>query len=124
MVSNQSRNRKEKIEFREQLEEFLNPPPVEPDFEDVDWLDSGYSDGGYDDPIEDYYDSEWSGDNWQEDDWLDDEPCNCINQSVGSYYKDEQNRTYLCCMIGIHKYLVNILTGREIDNAYKPLVKV
>lgn len=72
----------------------------------------------YDD---DYYNQylDWEED--LEDDYWDREATKIYSTeynrwTVGTYYKDHANRTYLCCMVNYMKVMVNVHTGLPINS--------
>jgi hypothetical protein len=68
---------------------------------------------GHDDFEDDYW---GAGD----EDWYDAEPA----LVPGSYYRDKDGHTYLCCLIARQAFLVSVLTGREAKVSFGDLEKV
>jgi hypothetical protein len=128
MSSQRRRNYVEKIEFREELAEFLeqNKEKYSSDYMDEEEWEDCYNDcikGGcddwyydYDDGYNNYYDDEYLHDSYYDDDYdyynddgyddWDSSPFSKYNP--GNHIRDKQNNTYIVAQD--HK-LVNILTG-------------
>lgn len=131
-------NRQLKFFAQEQIDEFLNPSRIEMELDqEYKERDEEYyyeqlyiqdiQDGLFDDWLiddlpddeeEDIYDEpDWRDDVYSFDDRYDDlefEVYGLPNYDVGSYYKNTKNQTFLCCMVGARKVLINIHTGYEL----------
>lgn len=106
----------------EEIDEFVNTV-VEPresyEHDPTDWDDLDDIFGCIPDE-DDWYDAYEDAEDWDDDyDWhysRDDDYEDVygpISGDVGSYYKDQENRTYLCCRVHGVKVYVNVLTGHE-----------
>lgn len=90
-------------------------------YDDLYLFDQDYGTDEYDLNYDDYYDDSYYDDIYHDDWSLDDDRDFSIQYSsfshlqVGTYYKDANNRTFLCCMIDYQKRLINVHTGLEAE---------
>lgn len=125
MSSQRRRNYVEKIEFREELAEFLeqNKEKYDEYVDEDSWKEiyNDYiNDGGYDDFHDDWYDDYYIDDSYYDDDdyyvessyehydWTYDDDIPYPHIKPGNHVRDKTNNTYIVAQD--HK-LVNILTG-------------
>lgn len=135
-------NRQLKFFAQEQIDEFLNPSQIEMelDQEYKERDEEYYYEQLYIQDIQDGLFDDWlieeEEDIYDEPDWRDDpenysdvysfdefDVYELPNYDVGSYYKNMKNQTFLCCMVGARKVLINIHTGYELVH-YEDLKKV